>query len=61
MANSARDLLFVGETDRRAVREDADLKGVSYVGELVISKETLYLIAPDGEVSEIGRTHERLG
>ena len=43
-----------GETDRRAVRDDRDLKGQFYAGEFVISCETIYLIAPNGQVSEEG-------
>jgi hypothetical protein len=31
------------ETDKRAVRDDPDLKGVAYVGEFVVSQETIYL------------------
>ena len=47
-----------GETDKRAVRDDPDLKGEFYVGEFVISQETIYLIATDGQVSEEGNTQE---
>ena len=47
-----------GEADRRAVRDDPDLKGVGYVGELVISQQTIYLIAPNGELSEVAATTE---
>jgi hypothetical protein len=32
------------------------LKGVFYVGEFVISQEHIYLITPDGQVSEVGET-----
>jgi hypothetical protein len=42
------------QTDIRAVRDDADLKGPFYLGELVISKETLYLIDPTGQVGVVG-------
>ncbi|MBI5650841.1 MAG: hypothetical protein HZC40_10430 [Chloroflexi bacterium] len=49
------------ETDRRAMRDDPDLKGRFYEGEFVISQETIYLIAPNGQVSEAGRTREILG
>jgi len=49
-----------GEADRRAVRDDPDLKGVGYVGELVISQQIVYLIAPTGEISEVGATREIL-
>ena len=41
-------------TDIRAVRDDPDLKGMSYWGELVISQELLYWITPDGSVVELG-------
>jgi len=44
------------ETDRRAVRDDPDLKGEFYVGELVISQATIYLITPAGHVSEVGES-----
>jgi Domain of unknown function (DUF4329) len=44
------------ETDKRAVRDDPDLKGVSYVGEFVISQAKIYLIEPTGQVSEVGDT-----
>jgi len=47
-----------GETDRRAVRDDPDLKGKLYKGEFVITWETIYLISPAGEVSEVGNTQE---
>ena len=49
-----------GETDKRAVRDDSDLKGAFYEGEYVISQETIYLIAPNGQVSEIGQTRKIL-
>jgi hypothetical protein len=42
------------ETDSRAVRDDLDLKGNCYVGEFVISERIVYLITPDGQVSEMG-------
>jgi hypothetical protein len=41
------------ETDKRAVRDDLDLKGAAYVGELIIARETIYLITPDGQVREV--------
>jgi hypothetical protein len=50
-----------GETDRRAVRDDPDLKGEAYAGELVISQETVYLVDTNGQVSRLGRTREILG
>jgi hypothetical protein len=43
-----------GETDKRAVRDDLDLKGELYEGEIVLSQEKIYLIAPNGQVSEVG-------
>jgi hypothetical protein len=45
-----------GETDKRAVRDDPDLKGTLYIGELVISQATVYLITPQGQVREVGET-----
>ncbi len=46
------------ETDKRAVRDDPDLKGENYVGEFVISAETIYLITPAGRVRELSDTQE---
>jgi len=34
------------------------LKGEFYEGEFVISQETIYLIMPNGQVSEMGDTQE---
>ncbi|MBI4675419.1 MAG: hypothetical protein HY741_27555 [Chloroflexi bacterium] len=48
------------ETDRRAVRDDPDLKDKFYEGELVISQKKIYLIEPDDQVSEVGNTQEIL-
>ena len=48
------------ETDRRAVQDDTDLKGPKYEGEFVISQQSLYLIAANGLVSEVGSTSEIL-
>jgi len=45
------------ETDKRAVRDDPDLKGAAYVGEFVIARETIYLITPDGQVREVADPH----
>jgi len=42
------------ETDKRAVRDDPDLKGEFYMAEFVISQEMIYLILPDGHVTEVG-------
>ncbi len=50
-----------GETDRRAVRDDPDLKGQAYVGEFVISQETIYQVEPSGQVNKVGKTSEILG
>jgi hypothetical protein len=41
------------ETDKQAVRNDSHLKGEGYVGEFVISAETIFLITPAGRVREI--------
>jgi hypothetical protein len=48
------------ETDRRAVREDSDLKGEAYVGEFVISEEKMYLVSPEGLVTVVGSTRDIL-
>lgn len=48
------------ETDKRAVRDDPGLKGKFYEGEIVISKEKIYLIEPDGLVSEVADTRKIL-
>jgi hypothetical protein len=49
------------ETDKRAVRDDPDLKGAFYVGELVISTDKVYLITPNGQVSEIENRRDITG
>lgn len=49
------------ETDKRAVRDDPALKGGFYAGEFVISQETVYLVTPDGQASEVGEAREILG
>ena len=49
------------ETDKRAVRDDPDLKGALYEGEYVISQETIYLITPTGQVGEVGATRAIFG
>jgi len=46
------------ETDKRAIRDDSDLKGDFYEGELVISQEKIYLIAATGEVREAWDSRE---
>jgi hypothetical protein len=43
------------------VRDDPDLKGDYYVGEFVISLARVYLVAPDGQVTEVGDTMTLLG
>ncbi len=45
-----------GETDKRAVRDDPELKGAAHVGEFVISQVTIYLITPTGQVREVDDT-----
>ncbi len=49
------------ETDRRGVRDDADLKGPLYVGEFVIADEMIYLITPGGAVREMDQRAVLLG
>ena len=49
------------ETDKRAVRDDPDLKGAFYVGEFVISTNKVYLVTPNGQVSEIGNRRDTAG
>jgi len=44
------------ETDKRAVRDDTDLKAPTYIGEFVISNDRIYRVAPDGLVSDIADT-----
>ena len=44
------------ETDKRAVRDDPDLKRPEYQGEFVVSQEKIYLIKPDGTVAEMEDT-----
>lgn len=41
------------ETDKRAVRNDPNLKGANYVGEFVISRDTIYLVTPTGQAREV--------
>lgn len=48
------------ETDKRAVRDDPDLKGPFYEGEFVISRKSIYLITPNGQVREVGDTQKIL-
>jgi hypothetical protein len=44
------------ELDRRAVRDDPDLKEASYLGEFVVSQELIYVIDPNGDVADVGST-----
>jgi len=44
------------ETDKRAIRDDPDLKGEDYVGEFVISQAVIYLVSPTGQVREMADT-----
>lgn len=46
------------ESDKRAVRDDPDLKDADYVGEFVISYEMIFLITPAGRVREVAETRE---
>jgi hypothetical protein len=48
------------ETDTRAVRDDPDLKGDQYIGELVISRQTIYLITPQGHVRDLAEAESIL-
>jgi hypothetical protein len=49
-----------GPTDIRGVTEDPDLRHEEYEGEYVISRNTLYLIRPDGSVEALGDTNRLL-
>jgi len=44
------------ETDKRAVRDDPDLKGEEFVGEFVISQATIYLVSRTGQIREMDNT-----
>jgi hypothetical protein len=46
------------ETDKRAVRDDPHLKGSLYEGEFVISTQTIYQVAPTGQVNEVAKTQD---
>ncbi|MBI4664438.1 MAG: hypothetical protein HY735_37060 [Verrucomicrobia bacterium] len=48
------------ETDKRAVRDDPDLKSLHYAGELVISAALVYGVTPSGSVMELGETERIL-
>jgi hypothetical protein len=59
--NSGGDYLQEpGETEKRAVRDDPDLKGSVYVGEFVVSESRTYLITPMGDVLNLGDTRTLL-
>ena len=49
------------ETDKRAVRDDPNLKGVEYIGEFVISQALIYLISPAGQIREMDDTEAVFG
>jgi len=49
------------ETDKRAVRDDPDLKGDEYLGEFVISQAVIYLVSPAGQVREMDDTEAVFG
>ena len=59
---SSRRITILNEPDvRESVNQawhDSQPKGVGYVGEFVVSQWTIYLIAPDGIVSEFAATGE---
>ncbi len=44
------------ETDKRAIRDDPDLKGENYIGEFVVSQMVIYLVTPTGQVREMDDT-----
>jgi len=44
------------ETDKRAARDDPDLKGPEYIGEFVITQLVIYLVTPAGQVREMDDT-----
>jgi hypothetical protein len=46
------------ETDKRAVRDDPDLKGSAYLGEIVIAQQQVYLVTPAGQASMIDSNRE---
>lgn len=50
-----------GETDKRGVRDDAELKGSLYVGEFVLANDLIYLVTPGGTVRAMGSRAEPLG
>ncbi len=46
-----------GDTDRRAIRDDPDLMGAFYLGEVVIAQANIYFIAPAGQVRILESAH----
>lgn len=50
-----------GETDKRAVHDDPELKGDEYIGEFVISQAMIYLVSPAGQVREMDDTEAVFG
>jgi hypothetical protein len=48
------------DTDKRAVRDDRDLKSARYAGELVISAARPYCVTLSGSVVELGETESIL-
>lgn len=51
----------LSQTDIRSVRDDRDLKGSEFLGEIVLAKDKTYLITPMGSVEELGSTQAVLG
>lgn len=50
-----------GETDRRGVRDDPDLKQPGFVGEFVLANELIFLVTPAGSVREVGGRIDLIG
>ena len=44
------------ETDRRAVRDDPDLKDEEYIGEFVVSQAMIYLVSTAGQIRDMDDT-----
>ena len=45
------------ETNKRAVRDDPDLKSEDFVGEFILSQAVIYLVMSAGQVREMDDTH----
>ena len=60
MLSSRRGWIRNLESQVDTKKDDPDLKGSEYVGELVISAEVIYHITPAGRVRELGATEEIL-